>query len=42
MNQVGSDEQRNAFFFEGNNRMFMPAETAQQIDAKAHKYHWKH
>lgn len=42
MNEVGSDEQRNAFFFEGNNRMFMPAETAQQIDAKAHKYHWKH
>ncbi|MDM7861330.1 amidohydrolase family protein [Alteromonas sp. ASW11-36] len=42
MNEVGSDEKRNAFFFEGNNRMFMPAETAQQIDAKAHKYHWKH
>lgn len=42
MNEVGSDEQRQPFFFENNNQLFMPSETATEVEAKAHKYHWKH
>lgn len=42
MNEVGSREQRAPFFFEGDNATFMPRQTALEIHAKAHKYHWKH
>ncbi|WP_100658673.1 amidohydrolase family protein [Alteromonas flava] len=42
MNEVGSKQKRMPFFFERNNQLFMPAETASEVEAKAHKYHWKH
>ncbi|WP_100644323.1 amidohydrolase family protein [Alteromonas facilis] len=42
MNEVGSKAKREPFFFERDNQLFMPAETATEVDAKAHKYHWKH
>lgn len=42
MNEVGSKQQRKAFFFEGNNQLFMPEATQQAIDAKAQKHHWVH
>lgn len=42
MNEVGKKEQRKAFFFENNNRLFMPKATQQAIDAKAQKHHWVH
>lgn len=42
MNEVGSKKQREAFFFEQNNQLFMPKATQQAIDAKAQKHHWVH
>ena len=42
MNEMGSRKQRKPFFFEADNKLFMPEETAQEINAKAHMYHWRH
>ena len=42
MNELGSKQKRKPFFFENNNQLFMPADTMQEIEAKAEKYHWKH
>lgn len=42
MNQIGSNKTRHPFFFEANNQLFMPADTMQEIEAKARKYHWQH
>ena len=42
MNEMGSKQKRQPFFFEGNNKAFMPQQTAAEVDAKAHQYHWKH
>lgn len=42
MNEVGSRKTRKPFFFENNNKLFMPQSTAAEIEAKAHMYHWKH
>jgi Tol biopolymer transport system component/imidazolonepropionase-like amidohydrolase len=42
MNELGSKKQRKPFYFENNNKAFMPAQTAQEIEAKAHMYHWVH
>jgi adenine deaminase len=42
MNEVGSKHKRSAFFFESDNKAFMPEQTQQQMEAKAHMYHWVH
>lgn len=42
MNELGSKQQRQPFFFEKDNVRFMPQQTAVEIHNKAHKYHWKH
>lgn len=42
MNEMGSKQKRQPFFFEGNNKAFMPQQTAAEVAAKAHQYHWKH
>ena len=42
MNEMGSKQKRQPFFFEGNNKAFMPQQTATEVEAKAHQYHWKH
>ena len=42
MNEVGSRKTRKPFFFEDNNKLFMPEDTAAETEAKAHMYHWKH
>ncbi|WP_412971965.1 amidohydrolase family protein [Glaciecola sp. MF2-115] len=42
MNEVGSKNKRSPFFFENDNNMFMPKQTQEQMEAKAHTYHWVH
>lgn len=42
MNEVGSKQKRQVFFFEKNNNVYMPKETAEAIEAKAQKHHWVH
>lgn len=42
MNQVGSKKQRNAFFFENNNQLFMPEHTAKMMAEKSERFHWVH
>ena len=42
MNEVGSKKKRKPFFFEEDNATFMPEETAEAIEAKAHYFHWTH
>jgi Tol biopolymer transport system component/imidazolonepropionase-like amidohydrolase len=42
MNELGSKTKREPFYFEGENQMFMPAETRQEIEEKAEKNHWVH
>ncbi|MCU7554511.1 amidohydrolase family protein [Alteromonas sp. ASW11-19] len=42
MNEVGSKTERKPFFFEKDNATFMPQDTAVEVEAKAHKYHWEH
>ncbi|BFT31643.1 amidohydrolase family protein [Alteromonas sp. D210916BOD_24] len=42
MNEVGSKKTRQPFFFENDNRAFMPQQTADEIEAKAHHFHWEH
>ena len=42
MNELGSDKTRQPFFFETDNALFMPEETRQQMEDKAHRYHWVH
>ncbi len=42
MNEVDGDFQRKPFFFENNNKAFMPEETATMMKEKAHFYHWTH
>ena len=42
MNELGAQKTRKPFFFEKDNRAFMPDETATEMEQKAHKYHWKH
>ena len=42
MNEVGSEIKRQPFFFEGDNQQFMPEQTEQEMEAKAHMYHWVH
>ena len=42
MNEVGSKEKREPFFFEQDNATFMPQQTADEVEAKAHHYHWEH
>lgn len=42
MNEVGSKDKRAPFFFENNNNLFMPENTRQNLEEKAHLYHWVH
>jgi Tol biopolymer transport system component/imidazolonepropionase-like amidohydrolase len=42
MNEVGSKLQRQPFFFEHTNKLYMPIETAEAVKAKAQKHHWVH
>ncbi|KXI29356.1 amidohydrolase family protein [Paraglaciecola hydrolytica] len=42
MNEVGSKHKRQPFFFEKNNTLYMPKETAEAVKAKAEKHHWVH
>ena len=42
MNEVGSTTKRPAFFFEKNNKLFMPEATQQSIQRKSEKHHWVH
>ena len=42
MNEVGSKHKRQAFFFENNNQLYMPQQTADAVKAKAQKHHWVH
>ncbi len=39
MNEVGSKKKRKPFFFEQDNATFMPQQTADEVEAKAHHYH---
>lgn len=42
MNEVGSKKKRKPFFFEQGNATFMPQQTADEVEAKVHHYHWEH
>jgi Tol biopolymer transport system component/imidazolonepropionase-like amidohydrolase len=42
MNELGEKEKRAPFFFEKHNNLFMPKQTQEEMDAKAHTYHWVH
>jgi Tol biopolymer transport system component/imidazolonepropionase-like amidohydrolase len=42
MNQVGSDKEREMFFFENNNKIFMPEHTATMMEEKSKRFHWVH
>lgn len=42
MNQVGSDAKRKLFFFEENNKLFMPEHTSKLIEEKSKRFHWVH
>lgn len=42
MAELGSTDTRKPFFFEQDNKAFMPQETADQMSEKAHRYHWEH
>ena len=42
MNEFGSKTKRQPFYFEGDNKMFMPAETKKEIEEKALNNHWVH
>jgi Tol biopolymer transport system component/imidazolonepropionase-like amidohydrolase len=42
MNQVGSKKERNLFFFENNNQLFMPEHTATMMEEKSKRFHWVH
>lgn len=42
MNEVGNKKKRKPFFFEQDNATFMPQQTADEVEAKAHHYHWEH
>lgn len=42
MNELGSKEQRKPFFFDNDNKQFMPQQTRQEMHDKAHMYHWVH
>lgn len=42
MNELGSKKKRKPFFFEADNKAFMPQQTAEEVEAKAHQYHWDH
>lgn len=42
MNEIGTKETRQPFFFESNNELFMPERTMQIMREKAHRYHWVH
>lgn len=42
MNEVGTDKERNKFFFEDNNQLFMPEHTATRMEEKAERFHWVH
>ena len=35
-------KKRKPFFFEQDNATFMPQQTADDVEAKAHHYHWEH
>lgn len=42
MDEVGSKQKRNAFFFENNNKIFMPEHTEKMMEEKAKRFHWVH
>ena len=42
MNEVGSKKKRNKFFFEDQNKQFMPEATRLEIQAKQERHHWVH
>lgn len=42
MNELGSKKKRQPFFFEQDNKAFMPEATRQAIHNKQHRYHWVH
>ena len=42
MNEVGSKKKRAPFFFERDNQLFMPEQTAVEVEAKAEHLHWHH
>lgn len=42
MNELGKNTTRQPFFFENDNKTFMPESTSQALEQKTHKYHWQH
>ena len=38
----GSKNKRDLFFFENNNKLFMPEHTKQMIEEKSERFHWVH
>lgn len=42
MNELGSKKERNLFFFENNNKLFMPEHTATMMEEKSKRFHWVH
>lgn len=42
MNELGSKEKRQPFFFEQDNKSFMPQQTQQAIENKQKRFHWVH
>lgn len=42
MNELGNDNKRKPFFFENNNKLFMPEATATMMEEKAERFHWVH
>ena len=42
MNEFGSKTKRQPFYFEGENKLVMPAETRKELQEKAENNHWVH
>ncbi|HRH40753.1 MAG TPA: amidohydrolase family protein [Pyrinomonadaceae bacterium] len=42
MNEFGSKTKRQPFYFEGDNKFVMPAETRKELEEKAENNHWVH
>lgn len=42
MNELGAKKKRQPFFFEQDNKSFMPLQTQQAIDQKSKRFHWVH
>jgi hypothetical protein len=42
MNEVGSGKKRMPFFFESQQKFYLPADTEKAIEDKARFYNWRH